>query len=144
MKPLITSLKSRLQFVIVIVMFFPVMLDALYGVTNTDNATSSQLLLGYSVLVFAVLASYILLETMGEKIAMMHAKIINRLLLCEVGLFALVFYFLASSTSDAVTSTTGWMLCVYSVAFGGALLLPVFILLSLATNYVWNLFTQTK
>lgn len=137
---MLIDLKNRLQFVIVIVMFFPVMLDALYRVTNTDASTSGLTMLKFSSVIAATLISYLILEILGEKMWGILTKIMNVALLVEVGLFILIFYFLADGAGKTVEHTSTWMLNTYAAVFWSALLIPVIMAGLCTLNLIWNLF----
>ena len=107
--------------------------------TNVDASTSGVTMLKFSSIISATLVSYLILEIIGEKIWKTLAKIINVALLAEVGLFILVFYFLADGAGKSVEYTSTWMLYIYTAVFWSALLIPIVMAALFGLNLIWNL-----
>lgn len=141
---MLTDLKNRFQFVIGLVLFFPVILDALNKASQVSDISSSETVLKYTSAIASILTAYLMLEILGEKVWTWLKKTLNYLLMVEMALFVSTFYFLASSVGKAVESISWWTMWTYKVDFFSLLLIPIVIFVLLASNLVYSIVRAIK
>lgn len=125
----ICSLRSRLQFVIVLALFFPTLLDALYqGVA--DQLTSSKLILQWGSIVSFLIVSYLIIEFLVREIRIWALRTLDVLLLTEVALFIPVLMFFSRGPTATLAPLYSLL---FKILFNGLWLVPIAISLLLAS-----------
>ncbi len=81
----IKILKDRFQFLVVIAMFFPIILEALFKMTASDLDFFYKNLLSYGIIIFFFICSYILIELLQKYFLPWIVSVVNWLLLFTIG-----------------------------------------------------------
>jgi hypothetical protein len=122
------TLRTRLQFSVVLALFFPVLFQAMYG------AESSKIILSWSLVVALLTFSYLLVEVMRDKILNTIVRYTNIFLLLQIFSYVVVLYILALLQNQNISYAEFF---TFGVGFMGLLLFPVIILLPLLFNSVY-------
>lgn len=129
----VRELRSRLQFVIVLALFFPVVLESMYKAAGTDNV-SATIILQWGLLVAFLILSYLLLETIKERLQIKFVKLLDRLLLVQIAVFIPVLYvFAEGATKDHVSLLH---IVPFTMAMHGMLWIPVILFLMLFLYWI--------
>jgi hypothetical protein len=99
-KELIDCVDKRFQFVMILIVFLPIALQALFGLSNPPSDQYNKLILGYGLAIFLFALSYIFIELLKEKVAILALKLTNWILLISVMLTAVIFYLLSMLSQD--------------------------------------------
>jgi len=125
------KLQQRLQFVITIFLFFPVILDALYKQAN-NYSDFNKTILSWGLTISVLILDYILLEFVKKWNYKNTFKYIDYSLFVILGSFAFVFYILAATQSFA--SLPHFLIYFFLVSTGSLQILPLLILTLLITD----------
>lgn len=90
---IIKEIQDRIQFIIVISIFFPAVMQYFFNIYDKTKADSTAL--SYTTLVGLYLVFYILFEILKNKISIIWLKMINILMLVGIGLFFIPILFLS-------------------------------------------------
>lgn len=136
--PTFKSLNERFQFVMTLVLFYPVMLQAVLGISAA--ADGNKTVLEYGLVIGILVLDYLFLEVIKTRILPIIARYTDLLLLLELVAFIPVYYVLAYLQSHPTVSV------IYGVAFGdGALailIVPFIIAFLLGANILYNLYEE--
>lgn len=132
------DIEKRLQLVMVLVLFFPVLLDALYK-SVSDELSASHMILKWSIVIVVLVLSYLCYEGIKDRILVWVARWTNILLLLEVALFTPVFLGLA--LFDQTPSLLN--LIAYDIGLLGVMSLPFGIFIILLINMVYLSFRSS-
>lgn len=85
----ITKIKERLQFVIVLSLFFPTFLDVVFKQASNEVSKSNSALISWGAVIVLLILNYLFIEIMGdkEKLQRRVVKIIDVLLLVNIAMF---------------------------------------------------------
>ncbi len=140
----LTETKGRFQFVIGIALFFPVVLDAIGKAGQMSEIASSEMTLKYAGTASMLLFAYLLLEILGDKIWTLLPKILNCMLMAEIGLFALTFSLVASMTGKTTEMFSSWDMWIYKADLFMLMIIPVVSFIMLAANLFWRIGEKIK
>lgn len=123
------DLKARLQFVLLLVLFFPTVLQALYQTGGTGQ-DASKVILQWGMVVMVFTLFYLFLEAVKDKLSSKMMKILDWILLADIVCFIPVLFVFAEGTQ------VSWIPVLHAIPFGigtiGILLIPLalFLLIS--------------
>jgi len=144
-KDLITDLQNRLQFTIVVVLFFPTFMEYLLSyVKNTTDVPKVGLNWGSILVIFIIIYIFIeLIKIYKTPLNKIIINIINWLLLAEIFSFVPL---LSISMAETFTNKITIFIYKYSVIVSVPLLIyiPVIILILFMVNYYMNEHKTTK
>lgn len=125
---------DRLQFVLILVFFFPTVIQAMFNLAGSEEADASKIILGWGLIIAMLVATYLFLESFQEHFRSRFLKLIDGLLLVYIALFVPVFLILSYLASQGEIST------IYSYPLGislaGMVFLPILLILIL-TAYAY-------
>lgn len=87
----IEKLKRNIQFLIVLVLFFPTMISAIFG--SSDIARLNNSILSWGMVVVPCILIFLLVEIWGYRVRERIAKQIDLAILIDVFLFVPILYF---------------------------------------------------
>jgi hypothetical protein len=132
--------EKRFQMVMVLILFLPVTLEAVFSLSN-DPDEFSKFLLKYGVAIFSFLLCYMFIESRKNKVEDRILLWIKYLLWIAIGSIGYIFYFIASIAQQEVI-TVGFKLKIgmglYVVSLWTLILVPVFIILIFLTEWIWS------
>ncbi len=144
-KDLITDLQNRLQFTIVVVLFFPTFMEYLFSyVKNIIDIPKVGLNWGSILVIFIIIYIFIeLIKIYKTPLNKIIINIINWLLLAEIFSFVPL---LSISMAETFTNKITIFIYKYSVIVSVPLLIyiPVIILILFMVNYYMNEHKTTK
>ncbi len=124
-------LKDRLQFVITLALFFPVVLDSLLGL-GSNPSNSNETVLKWGVVIAALIFDYLVIEIKEFEINKKLEVILDKLLLIEIFMFALIsFIFAALFQNGSISTFYKWLL---EGSLIGVVIIPIIILICLVGN----------
>lgn len=88
----ISDVKRSLQFLMVIVLFFPTMISAIFG--SADITRLNDSILSWGIVVIFCILIFLLTEIWGHRIRERIARQINLAIFIEIFFFILILYFL--------------------------------------------------
>ena len=122
--PTLRNLKDRIQFVAVLTLFFPTLIDALGAGSEQMQSNSSILMWG--IVITALIANYLIIEIMGADLKGWLIKWVNILLLINVAAFIPVLFVLAAVQKESISA---FYIAPFSAGLIGTMTLPVLILI---------------
>ena len=120
----IQNIKDRIQFVAVLTLFFPTLIDALGAGSEQIQSNSSILMWG--VVITALIANYLIIEIMGSALKAWLIKWVNILLLINVAAFIPVLFVLAAVQKESISA---FYIAPFSAGLVGMMALPVLTLI---------------
>lgn len=96
------ELKKRLEFIITLALFFPVVLDAIYKATP-DESKSGSIILLWGIVIAVLILNYLFVELRKGKMLDWVIKYADRLLVLEVVTFIPVLFVLAATQRELVS-----------------------------------------
>jgi len=125
------ALQDRLQFVLVLVLFFPVSLDALYKAAGSPQ-NSPNLTLQWGLIIVIYIICYLLLEYIKDDLSHLISLFTDRLFLLELASFVPILWLIA--LSDRIVSKLFFIPFVMGGI--GLLSIPVITLVLLTINFL--------
>jgi len=114
----------------VLVLFFPTLLDALFS-QSLDQITSGKMVLIWGLIVASLIVDYLLIEYLAGKIVPRVTKWVNGLVLLEIAIFVPTLFSFACASQPMIPVIYVWLLSVCMIAL---LSVPLIILLILGLN----------
>lgn len=133
---MITKVRNRLQFVMVLALFYPVMLDAFYRSMEQEFAGSFTLL-KWGAVIATITLNYIFFEIIAAQLSQRSLKFIDFLMLLEIGAFVPVFIVFGMIQTGAVS--TLWFFS-YVLGYVFSLVIPMLVFVFLSSRVNWLLF----
>ena len=131
------ALRDRLQFTITLALFFPVILDSLLGF-GSEPVASKEMILKWGVVIAALIFDYLIIEIKDWKVNEKLVTSLNRLLLMEILMFAVICFVFASLFQNGnIPTFYDWSLRVSLV---GVIAIPLIIFIILAGNIVFRMY----
>jgi membrane-associated HD superfamily phosphohydrolase len=126
---LLDRFHKRLQFVILLVLFFPTLLNALYGIGGEDLSVNNTILSWSMILVMLVIV-FVVAEVMERKMSMKLIQYSNNLLLLEtIALILLMSIFIIYENGPLTTLANSILKCSLIASFMIPSVLMLFVLL---------------
>ena len=130
MSNFVEKLKNNLQFLIVLVLFFPTMISAIFG--SADITRLNDSILSWGIVVIPCILIFLLVEIWGHRIRGRIARQIDLAILIEVFFFIPILYFLLAFKGATSMSFTNAILFEYHLS--ALYLFPTIIFLWVATE----------
>ena len=133
-------LLHRLEFVMLLVMFFPVVISALFAVD--DDFDGNAIVVKWSVVVAVLILNYIFFETIGKRVISKIATAINVLFMIELAAFATFLIALSLTFSEKIplpySLILGTDVSVLEIVFRGTLWVLMLLPLVTLSLFVFN------
>ncbi len=121
----IEETEKRLQFTIVIGLFFPVILEALFGMSGHDQKEVSEIVLKAGLMIFILIMNYLLFEWRKHALTSRQLDYLNWVFFSTIACYALVVLFFGFIANGNITSIN-WLTWVYYPSIlVGAMYIPV-------------------
>ncbi len=119
--------KDRLQFLGVLVFFFPTVLEGFFRFSSYSEKEISKIGLQWGLLIFLFLFNYLFFEICGSKIHKYKRALeyINCSLLCGVCFFSFIILMIAFLTSDNNPVNNWAWLFLYTFSLYGLVAVPI-------------------
>ncbi|MDD4900540.1 MAG: type II secretion system protein [Patescibacteria group bacterium] len=127
-KTIIKEIENRIQFVIVVAMFFS---GVMYNFFNIyDKTKSDNIVLSYSIVIAIYFVIYIFFELTKDKLSLLWLKRVSALTLVGIGTFIIPVSFMSS----AAKLPNSWIILIlYQLSFWGTAIVPCIIFFILFT-----------
>ena len=132
------ELRSRLQFALVLALFFPVILNAALKGT-IGNLSPEIITLKWGLVIVVMVMCYFFIEFLDRVVSTPVLITINVLIFIEIGMFAGLLYYMAAFLFGSITFPILLALSVIGVWF-----VPIVLLCALAANEVLVLYFDLK
>lgn len=100
-------LQSRFQFLILLIIFLPMLTNALYSGSASQLEANTQML-SWVAVVAVMIVNYILLEFLNKRMILSVGKWVNRLILINIGSFVPVLYIMALYQNGPLSHAIAW------------------------------------
>ena len=131
---IISEIESRLQFITTIAIFFPAMVYYFFNAMKDSKYDSTEVTLGYTILVGAYLLDYVIFEIKKNKLSEKYLRYINRSLLFGIAFFIVPIIVMASKIYE-LSPILGFVL---PLSLLGVLITPLFISMIFLSNILMN------
>jgi hypothetical protein len=115
----------HLQLTIVLSLFFPVSVQALFIVAGAEQTQASDTILQLGLLVFFLVFNYLLLAWRGAVLSVRSCTYLKWSYLLIIFCYALIFLLLSFTTSTPTDSVEWFAKTFYQLALWGVLVIPV-------------------
>ena len=117
------SLENKIQFCVVLSMFLPVLLEALFDISKSGEG--SGVIMKYGIIVFFLILNYLLFEWRKERLTLRQLDYINWVFVSMTLCFAVVILFFALLANDNLKSLTLVSYLSFPAALTGIMYLPL-------------------
>lgn len=125
MKEKIEDASKRLYFVITLILFFPILLQAIFGLPNSGENNVNEVILKSGISLSFLIICYIIFEIRKNKISSIALKFLNATYLLIVACFASLLIFFAYVTNED-SIPQNWILeNIFLLSLWGFMWLPV-------------------
>ena len=121
----INEVEKRLQFTIVLGLFFPVKLQALFSLSGTAEHETASTVLKVGLLISVLIANYLAFEWRKHSISTSWLKYLDWCYLSTITCYGLIFLFLAFTANENIDSVYWLLEIVYSSILVGAMYIPL-------------------
>lgn len=135
----IEHIKSRLQFAIMLALFFPVTLQAVFALGQKVEE-GNKIIIGWALVIVPLIISYLWLELGGETISSWARRWINIIFLTNIFSFVPVMYTTAVLLYRPIPIMWSYP---FQAGFVAMLLLPVVAVVILVIDYATQLYVET-
>ncbi len=121
----IEETEKRLHFTIVIGLFFPVTLEALFSINGHEQEETSEIVLKAGLMIFILILNYLLFEWRKHSLPPRQLDYLNWVFFSTIACYALVVLFFGFIANGNVT-TINWLTWIYYPSIlVGAMYIPV-------------------
>lgn len=121
----IEETEKRLQFTIVIGLFFPVILEALFNMNGSDSKDVSETILKAGIMVFILIMNYLFFEWRKYHLSSRQLDYLNWVFFTTITCYALVILFFGFVANGDITSINWLTWIYYPSILVGAMYIPV-------------------
>lgn len=121
----IEETEKRLQFTIVIGLFFPVILEALFNMNGSDQKEVSEIVLKAGLMIFILIVNYLLFEWRKHSLTPRQLDYLNWVFFSTIACYALVVLFFGFVANGDITSINWLTWIYYPSILVGAMYIPV-------------------
>lgn len=132
-KEIIQDTESRLNVLITIVLFFPVILQALFSSSGSDLIKINELILKWGLLIFLAIVNYLVFQWNKKKSSERILEYFNYVIYANLICYAFLILILAFVANGYVSLIT---IVLYTVSLCGIMSLPVIGILVLLSNNI--------
>ncbi len=120
----VEEVEKHLQFTIVLAMFFPVLVEALFSLGEYSVESVSRTTLGLGASISILIMSYILFEWRKNKLTNRVLKYLNWTFFATIICYACIFLLLSQISSTNTSTDNRFMYYVFKAALYGLLYIP--------------------
>lgn len=132
----VEEVEKRLQFTIVLAMFFPVLLETFLNLGGTQTEILSRTMLAISgVSIGSLVLNYVVFEWRKDKLADRVLDYLNWTFFTIIICYVCIFLSLSSISTAITIVESRFAYTVFSTAFRGALYIPMIILAILILDF---------
>lgn len=137
----IEETEKRLQFTIVIGLFFPVILEALFNLNQSDPKEVAETILKAGLMISILIANYLLFEWRKQQLGLRQLDYLNWVFFVTIACYALVILFFGFVANGNIESLNWLTWIYYPSILVGAMYIPV---VSIAIMLVELIVTEYK
>ncbi|HMO77708.1 MAG TPA: hypothetical protein PKA42_02315 [Candidatus Paceibacterota bacterium] len=121
----IEEVEKRLQFTIVLGMFFPVLLEALFNMNGSDTREISSTLLKAGLLITILITNYLIFEWTKNKLSKRQLDYLSWSFFSTIACYGSVFLFLGFVANGNINSINSVVDFIYGFVLAGSMYIPV-------------------
>ncbi len=138
---LIEDVDKKLQFTLVLALFFPVLLEALFDLSGANHTEASNIILKWSLVIFLLILNYLIFESKKAELSIKSLKYLGWVFVSNTLCYALVILSFGISTTYVAQTDNQILVFMYSFALYGIMTSPVIALFIMLLDLVHTEFT---
>ena len=137
-KSKIKDTEKRLQFTIVLGMFFPVLMQALFNLSEASQSETSGTILKAGLLVSFLIFNYLLFEWRKNSISVRYFDYLNWCYFSTITCYALIFLFLALTANGNIESINWFTWIFFPSILVGAMYIPLISIAFIVVEFLYR------
>lgn len=130
------EVEKKLQFVVMLALFFPVVIEALFRFAEVNQKDISASVLQLGMTIFFAVTSYLVFEWQKQSLSSRQLDYLSWVSVSTAVCFSFVVLFLATFTTESNQWLTSIGVFTYPFLFGGFVYLPVVNLFVMIGNVI--------
>ncbi len=120
----VEEVEKRLQFAIVLAMFSPVLIEALFNLAEHNIVSTSRVVFGLGASIASLIISYVLFELRKNKLTDKVLTYLNWIFFITIICYACVFLLLSLMSDTSTTVGNRFTYYIFAAAFYGSSYIP--------------------
>jgi hypothetical protein len=141
---LVEETEKRIQFVGLLVFFFPTLINSLFTFSGSDGRDIGKITLQWSVLIVLFIIQYVFFEKTKHTISDKVLKCVNGSLFFSIFCFAYIIFFFSMNTSDQAIPFAQYLILLFEFALYAIIAAPVFSLVAMGSQSLVAMFKGTR
>ncbi len=136
-KEKIKSVEKKIQLVVMLAVFFPVVIEAIFSFAGTEPKETSGIILQSGMIIFFAVTNYLVFEWQKYKLSSRQLDYLTWILVSTIICFTYVVFFLALATDENNQWIGSISAYLYPFLLGGFAYLPAVSLLIIVMNWLF-------
>ncbi len=140
----VKKVENLLQFTTTLGMFFPVLLEAVSNLGNSDIKEAHSIVLKAGFLIFILIANYLFFEWRKNKLKDKALNYLSWTFYATIACYGLVFLFLSFIANGDITSASRVMEYAYGFVLIGSIYIPLVSIVIMVINIISEVKSEVK